>query len=121
MDLSSTLSLLKEWGPVFGPALLVLAFFLWKDWRRETRLQDRVDALEKEQKETLLPLIEKCATVIAQNTAVMSRLEKVLEQKSQALALLEKVLDRQTLLEHCKERCVLEQLMDEPVEEGDAA
>ena len=120
MDLSSTLSLLKEWGPVFGPALLVLAFFLWKDWRRETRLQDRVDALEKEHKDVILPLVEKCSTVIAQNTAVMMRLEKVLEQKSQALALLEKVLDRQSLLEQCNDRCVLEEMMDEPAENGDS-
>jgi hypothetical protein len=102
MDVSSALTLLKEWGPVFGPALLVLVFFLWKDWRRENRLQDRVEALEKEQKEVLLPMIERCATVIAQNTAVMIRLEKV--------------IDRLAVLAGQEERCILDQLIEDAAE-----
>ncbi len=102
MDLSSALTLLKEWGPALGPALLVLAFFLWKDWRRETRLQDRVDALEKEHKDVILPMVEKCATVIAQNTAVMLRLEKV--------------IDRLVLLEGHEERSIFDRLIEDAAE-----
>jgi hypothetical protein len=102
MDSSFIVSLLQEWGPVVGPALAVLAFFLWKDWRRETHLQDRIDALEKEQKEVLLPMIERCATVIAQNTAVMLRLEKV--------------IDRLALLAGQEERNIIDQLMEDAEE-----
>ncbi len=67
-------------GPIVGAALATVAFFLWKDWRREMRLQDRIEALEQEQKDVLLPLVEKCAGVIADNTATMKRLEKALDR-----------------------------------------
>jgi hypothetical protein len=102
MDLPTILSLLGQFGPLIGPALVVMAFFLWKDWRREMRLQDRVEALEKEQKEVLLPMIERCATVIAENTAVMLRLEKV--------------IDRLALLAGQEERNILDQLMEDAEE-----
>ena len=58
--LTDILWLIKSLGPTVGPALLVLGFFLWKDWRREDRLQRRVEKLEQEQKEVMLPMIEKC-------------------------------------------------------------
>jgi hypothetical protein len=80
MGIGDAVTLLKEWGPIVGFAFGVLAFFLWKDWRREMRLLDRVEALEKEQKEILLPLVEQCATAIAQNTAVMQRLESIMRR-----------------------------------------
>ncbi len=92
------LDFLQTWGPVVGPILCVLAFFLWKDWRREMRLLDRVEALEKEQKEILLPLVEQCATAIAQNTAIMQRLEKVISRctavaKNEQKHLLDKLIE----------------------------
>jgi hypothetical protein len=80
MGISDGLAILQGWGPILGPALLVFAFYLWKDWRREMRLLDRVEALEKEQKEILLPLVEQCATAIAQNTIVMQRLEQIMRR-----------------------------------------
>ena len=78
MDLGTSLGFIREWGPFVGPALALLAFFLWKDFRREVQLQKRITSLEKEQKEVLFPLIERCVEVIAQNTLVMQRLEKVI-------------------------------------------
>lgn len=80
MDLYDLVNFLKTWGPVGGPALGVLIFVLWKDWRREKDLQKRIEALEKEQRETILPMIEKYATLIARNTDVLSRLEVVLSR-----------------------------------------
>jgi hypothetical protein len=71
-------SVLSQSGPLAGAAIVMVAFFLWRDWRREMRLLDRVEALEKEQKEVLLPLVEQCAKAIAQNTVVMQRLEKMI-------------------------------------------
>jgi hypothetical protein len=102
MDLSTVLGLLSQFGPLIGPALVVMAFFLWKDWRREIRLQDRIDALEKEQKDVILPMVEKCATIIAQNTAVMLRLEKM--------------IDRLVLFQGQEERCILDQLIADAAE-----
>jgi hypothetical protein len=99
MEILNGFNFLKEWGPVVGPALVVLAFFLWKDWRREMRLLDRVEALEKEQKEILLPLVEQCAKAIAQNTLVMQRLEKV--------------IGRCTAVARCEQRNLLDKLIED--------
>jgi len=40
----------------------------------------RIVKLEDEQRNVLMPLIERCADVIAQNTLMMERLEKVLDR-----------------------------------------
>jgi len=63
----------------YGPLALVVAFFLWQNWVREERLNKRIIKLEDGQRDVLLPLVERCADVIAQNTMMMERLEKVLE------------------------------------------
>lgn len=74
-------ALFKEFGPLVGAVL----FFIWRDWKREDRLTSRVEKLEDEQRETILPLVEKSTTVISANTEVMRRLEaafeKILESK----------------------------------------
>ncbi len=79
MSPTDILWVIKSLGPTVGPALLVLCFYLWKDWRREDRLQGRIEKLEQEQKEVMLPMIEKCAGVIARNTEVMLCLGKMLK------------------------------------------
>ena len=61
MSLSDILFMLEAWGPTIGPSLVLLAFFLWKDYRREDRLQGRIDKLEQEQRDVVLPMVEKCA------------------------------------------------------------
>ena len=65
----------------FGPLLIAVIFFLWRDYRREDRLAARIETLEDEQREVLLPLVEHCSTVIAQNTVVMQRLERALDRQ----------------------------------------
>ena len=80
MGISDLWGILNQWGPVFGLVTLTLMFFLWKDWKRENRLQDRVEALEKDQKEIILPMLEKCTTVIAQNTQMMARVESMISR-----------------------------------------
>ena len=69
-------SLLKQYGPL----VLVVAFFLWQGCVREARSNARIDKLEDEQRNVLMPLVERCADVIAQNTLMMERLEKILER-----------------------------------------
>jgi hypothetical protein len=41
-------------------------------------MSDRITKLEDEQRDVLLPMVERCTDVIAQNTAMMERLEKAL-------------------------------------------
>lgn len=63
----------------FGPLAAAVVFFLWRDWRREDRLTTRIERLEDEQRKTILPLVKETSETIARNTAVMERLEKLLE------------------------------------------
>jgi hypothetical protein len=64
--------LFKEFGPLVG---LVL-FFVWRDWKREDILMQRVNQLEDYQKDTLVKLVESTTNVIAQNTAIISSILK---------------------------------------------
>ena len=75
-DLLDLMWLVKQFGPFF----IAVIFFLWRDYRREDRLAARIETLEDEQRKVLLPLVEKCSTVIAQNTVVMQRLERALDR-----------------------------------------
>jgi len=77
MDFVVVLEVLKQ----FGPLVLVVAFFLWQGWVRECRLTRRIEKLEDEQKKVLLPLVEKCASVIAKNTLIMRRLERAMDER----------------------------------------
>jgi len=69
--------LLKQYGPL----ILVMVFLLWQGWVRETRMGKRINHLEDEQRNVLMPLVERCADVIAQNTLMMERLEKALDAR----------------------------------------
>jgi hypothetical protein len=75
MDMSNLLVLLKQYGPL----ALVVAYFLWQNWLRELRMSDRITKLEDEQRDVLLPMVERSTDVITQNTAMMERLEKALD------------------------------------------
>ena len=70
-------ALLKQYGPL----VLVMAFLLWQGWVREGRMGKRIVRLEDEQRNVLMPLVERCADVIAQNTLMMERLEKALDER----------------------------------------
>jgi len=52
----------------FGPVIGIILFFIWRDWKREDRLVDRVEALEKYQQTTLENLVKENIQVIAHNT-----------------------------------------------------
>lgn len=61
MDFSAVL---HDFGPVIG----IILFFIWRDWKREDRLVDRVEALEKYQQTTLENLVKENIQVISHNT-----------------------------------------------------
>jgi len=70
------IQVIQEYGPLAG----VVIFFLWRDFKREDRLLSRVEKLEDEQREIILPLVQKSTDVIARNTEVMERLERTFEK-----------------------------------------
>jgi hypothetical protein len=74
------LDILKQYGPFCGCLVLAVAFFIWRDWKREDKLTKRISTLEDEYRSVLLPIIKDCSTVIAKNTHVMERLENKLNQ-----------------------------------------
>lgn len=74
---ADAISVLKQYGPL----VVVVAFLLWQGWVRETRMGKRIVKLEDEQRNVLMPILERCADVIAQNTLMMERLEKALDER----------------------------------------
>lgn len=58
------IDLFKEFGPVLG----IVLFFIWRDWKREEGLVDRVKILEDFNNDVLVKLVEKSTSVIAVNT-----------------------------------------------------
>ena len=75
MGVNDFLVLLKQYGPL----VFVVGFFLWQNWLREVRMVARINKLEDEQRQVLLPMVERCTDVIAQNTSMMERLETALD------------------------------------------
>ena len=72
---ADAIALVKQFGPFF----LAVVFFLWRDYNREGDMTARIRKLEDSQREIILPLVERCASVIAENSEVMKRLEKRLD------------------------------------------
>lgn len=73
-DFGAAIELCKQYGPLF----VAVVFFLWRDWKREDRLTKRINILEDEQRNVILPLVKECAEVITKNTGAVERLEKFL-------------------------------------------
>lgn len=64
------MELAQQYGPLFAACI----WFVWRDGKREERLNARIEKLEDEQRSVILPLVEKATAVIAHNTAVIERL-----------------------------------------------
>jgi len=60
--------LLQEFGPLVG----IILFFIWRDWRREEGLIERVATLEKFSQDVLTKMIKESTAVIATNSAVIA-------------------------------------------------
>lgn len=61
------MDLLKDFGPLVG----IVIFFIWRDWRREENLVERVQKLEDFNTEVLSNMVKEQAAVIATNTEVI--------------------------------------------------
>jgi len=72
------LTVLKDFGPYIG----VILFFIWRDWRREEGLVNRVKSLEKFNTEVLVSLVKETTAVIAANTEQLRLITLVTEIKA---------------------------------------
>ncbi len=75
----------------FGPLMGVVLFFIWRDWKREERLNQRVERLEDYQKNILMDLIEKSTTVLAQNTECLKWVGQIVQRMNVNCAALKNV------------------------------
>jgi hypothetical protein len=76
---SDAVEILQTYGPFCGCLLLAVLFFIWRDWKREEKLTDRITNLETEYREVLVPLVTNCTEVIAKNNVIMERVERKLD------------------------------------------
>lgn len=68
--------MLREFGPVLG----VILFFIWRDWKREVRLSERVEKLEDYQRDTLVHLVEKGTAALVQSSEIIKWTGHVIER-----------------------------------------
>lgn len=67
MDSLRFAEILKDFGPLVG----IVLFFIWRDWKREENLVERVQKLEDFNTEVLSNIVKEQAAVIATNTEVI--------------------------------------------------
>jgi MoxR-like ATPase len=68
--------LLKDFGPLIGTIL----FFIWRDWKREESLVNRVEKLEDFNNEVLVKMATEQASIIATNTEVVKMNTEMLDK-----------------------------------------
>ena len=69
----------------FGPLVGIVLFFIWRDWRREENLVDRVQKLEDYNTEILTNTVKEQATVIAINTEVIKANTEVIKASTEQI------------------------------------
>ena len=69
----------------FGLLFIVIVFFVWRDYRREDKLTKRIEKLETEHREVVLPLVYETTEVVTRNTEVLRQNVKVMERLEQVL------------------------------------
>lgn len=76
---ADALEILQQYGPFCGCLILAIAFFMFRDMKREGQLTGRITTLETEYREVLIPMVKNCTDVIARNSIVMDRVERKLD------------------------------------------
>jgi len=66
--------LLKEFGPLVG----IIIFFIWRDWKREDNLIERVQKLEDFNTEVLMTMVKETTATIAANTAQLTLMTEMM-------------------------------------------
>ena len=60
-------SLIREVGPV----LTAVAFFVWRDWKREGKLSGVIEAMQTWQRDTLTALLQETTKALAGNNEAL--------------------------------------------------
>ena len=68
-------NLLRDFGPIIG----VILFFIWRDWKREDKLQERVARLETYQQEALVTMVKDTTQALAQNSEFLKWSGRIIE------------------------------------------
>jgi hypothetical protein len=77
----------------YGPLVSVVLFFIWRDWKREVSLSERISTLEDYQKETLADLVTHSTVALTHSADCMKWVG----------AIMSKVCDRCPELDHCSD------------------
>lgn len=59
--------LIKDFGPLVG----IILFFIWRDWKREENLLERVQKLEDFNTNVFTEIVKEQAAIIATNSEVI--------------------------------------------------
>lgn len=74
--MDTLISLLKEFGL---PVVLVL-FFVWRDWKREQSMAAKIGVLETEMRDVLFSIVRDATVTMSKNSDVLTNLIRVLER-----------------------------------------
>lgn len=69
-------TILKEYGPL----ILVIVFFIYRDWQREIQLSRRIENLETYQKDVLKSLVEKTTVALVHSTECLKWIGRLIER-----------------------------------------
>ena len=75
------MDLAKDFGPLVG----IVLFFIWRDWRREQNLFERVQKLEDYNTKTLANIIKEQSMLIATATAVIATNTEVVKANTEQI------------------------------------
>jgi len=75
------MDLAKDFGPLVG----IVLFFIWRDWRREQNLFERVQKLEDFNTEVLTNIVKEQAMIIATNTQVIATNTEVVKANTEQI------------------------------------
>jgi len=75
------MDLAKDFGPLVG----IVLFFIWRDWRREQNLFERVQKLEDYNTETLTNIVKEQAMLIATATQVIATNTEVIRANTEQI------------------------------------
>lgn len=84
------IELLRQFGPLVG----IILFFIWRDWKREVSLSERIVTLEETQKCVLFDTLEKATKTIERNTCVMEQTNRMMEEKFDIMIRVNETLDK---------------------------
>ena len=75
------MDLAKDFGPLVG----IVLFFIWRDWRREQNLVERVQKLEDYNTKTLAGIIKEQSMLIATSTQVIATNTEVIKANTEQI------------------------------------